>query len=79
MQCVDDEKAAAIIDIIHDNFDNSFILAYNLPLGSVMLQAFAEAMQSKREFSAVYAGKQRSVDRALHSKIRTFERKNGIS
>lgn len=79
VQCVDDEKAAAIIDIIHDNFDNSFILAYNLPLGSVMLQAFAEAMQSKREFSAVYAGKQRSVDRALQSKIRTFEKKNGIS
>ena len=79
VQCVDDEKAAAIIDIIHDNFDNSFILAYNLPLGSVMLQSFAEAMQNKREFSAVYAGRQKSVDRALQSKIRTFEKKNGIS
>ena len=78
VQCVDDEKAAAIIDIIHDNFDNSFILAYNLPLGSVMLQSFAEAMQSKREFSAVYAGRQKSVDRALQSKIRTFEKKNNI-
>ena len=78
VQCVDDEKAAAIIDIIHDNFDNSFILAYNLPLGSVMLQSFAEAMQTKREFSAVYAGRQRSVDRALQNKIRTFEKKNGI-
>ena len=79
VQCVDDEKAAAIIDIIHDNFDNSFILAYNLPLGSVMLQSFAEAMQSKREFSAVYAGRQKSVDRALQNKIRQFEKKNGIS
>ena len=79
VQCVDDEKAAAIIDIIHDNFDNSFILAYNLPLGSVMLQSFAEAMQSKREFSAVYAGRQKSVDRALQSKIRLFEKKNNIS
>ena len=78
VQCVDDEKAAAIIDIIHDNFDNSFILAYNLPLGSVMLQSFSEAMQSKREFSAVYAGKPKSVDRALQSKIRLFEKKNGI-
>ncbi len=78
VQCVDDEKAAAMIDIIHDNFDNSFILAYNLPLGSVMLQAFAEAMQSKREFSAVYAGKQKTVDRALQSKIRLFEKKNNI-
>ena len=79
VQCVDDEKAAAIIDIIHDNFDNSFILAYNLPLGSVMLQSFSEAMQNKREFSAVYAGRQRSVDRALQNKIRQFEKKNGIS
>ena len=79
VQCVDDEKAAAIIDIIHDNFDNSFILAYNLPLGSVMLQSFSEAMQNKREFSAVYAGRQKSVDRALQNKIRTFEKKNGIS
>ena len=79
VQCVDDEKAAAIIDIIHDNFDNSFILAYNLPLGSVMLQSFAEAMQNKREFSAVYAGRQKSVDRALQNKIRTFEKKNNIN
>lgn len=78
VQCVDDEKAAAMIDIIHDNFDNSFILAYNLPLGSVMLQAFAEAMQSKREFSAVYAGKHKSVSRNLQSKIKLFMKKNNI-
>ena len=78
VQCVDDEKAAAMIDIIHDNFDNSFILAYNLPLGSVMLQSFAEAMQSKREFSAVYAGRAKSVNRNLQSKIRTFMKKNNI-
>jgi hypothetical protein len=79
VQCVDDENAAAMIDIIHDNFDNSFILAYNLPLGSVMLQAFAEAMQSKREFSAVYAGKSKSVNRNLQSKIKLFMKKNNIS
>ena len=79
VQCVDDENAAAMIDIIHDNFDNSFILAYNLPLGSVMLQAFAEAMQSKREFSAVYAGKSKSVNRNLQSKIKMFIKKNNIS
>jgi hypothetical protein len=44
-----------------------------------MLQSFAEAMQSKREFSAVYAGRQKSVDRSLQNKIRQFEKKNGIS
>ena len=78
VQCVDDEKAAAMIDIIHDNFDNSFILAYNLPLGSVMLQSFAEAMQSKREFSAVYAGRAKSVNRNLQAKIKLFMKKNNI-
>ena len=78
VQCVDDEKAAAIIDIIHDNFDNSFILAYNLPLGSVVLQSFAEAMKGKREFSAVYAGKNKSVNRSLQTKIKTFMKKNNI-
>ena len=78
VQCVDDEKAASMIDIIHDNFDNSFILAYNLPLGSVILQSFANAMQNKREFSAVYAGKDKSVGRALQSKIKQYEKKNNI-
>ena len=78
VQCVDDEKAASMIDIIHDNFDNSFILAYNLPLGSVILQSFATAMQNKREFSAVYAGKDKSVSRALQTKIRMYEKKNGL-
>ena len=78
VQCVDDEKAASMIDIIHDNFDNSFILAYNLPLGSVILQSFATAMQNKREFSAVYAGKDKSVSRALQTKIRQYEKKNNI-
>ena len=78
VQCVDDEKAASMIDIIHDNFDNSFILAYNLPLGSVILQSFATAMQNKREFSAVYAGKDKSVSRALQTKIKQYEKKNNI-
>ena len=78
VQCVDDAKAAAMIDIIHDNFDNSFILAYNLPLGSVILQSFANAMQQKREFSAVYAGKDKSVNRNLQNKIRQFTKKNNV-
>ena len=78
VQCVDDPKSAAMIDIIHDNFDNSFILAYNLTLGSSILQSFSDAMSDKREFSAVYASKQRSVDKALQSKIKQFMKKNNI-
>ena len=80
LQCVDDEKAAAMIDIIHDNFDNSFILAYNLPLGSVILQSFAEAASQKREFSAIFTARTANVvNKNLASKIRTFEKKNNIS
>ncbi|MBQ9151453.1 MAG: hypothetical protein IJX72_04320 [Clostridia bacterium] len=79
VQCVDDEKAAAMIDIIHDNFDNSFILAYNLTLGSAILQSFSDAMQNKREFSAVYASRQKSVNKTLQGKIKLFIKKNNIS
>ncbi len=80
VQCVDDEKAAAMIDIIHDNFDNSFILAYNQPLGGVILQAFAEAASQKREYSAIFNARQAStVNKTLTSKIRMFEKKNNIS
>ena len=78
VQCVDDEKAAAMIDIIHDNFDNSFILAYNGPLGNCILQSFCAAAENKREFSAVYAAHQRSVQKTLESKIRLFMKKNNI-
>jgi hypothetical protein len=79
VQCVDDVKAAAMIDIIHDNFDNSFILAYNLPLGSTILQAFSSAMVEKREFSAVFpAPKAKTANRTLENKIRLFEKKNNI-
>ena len=78
VQLVDDEKAAAMIDIIHDNFDNSFILAYNSPLGGCILQSFWHAAEDEREFSAVYASHQKSVERTLTSKIRTFMKKNNI-
>ena len=79
VQCVDDEKAAAMIDIIHDNFDNSFILAYNLPLGSSILQAFANAMIQKREFAAIFTDRTaKSVNRNLINKINQFEKKNNV-
>ena len=79
VQCVDDEKAAAMIDIIHDNFDNSFILAYNLPLGSTILQAFANAMQNKREFAAVFTDRSaKTANRSLTNKINQFEKKNNV-
>ena len=79
VQCVDDARAAAMIDIIHDNFDNSFILAYNLTLGSTILQAFSDAMSSKREFAAIFNDRKAgTANKLLQKKIATFEKKNNI-
>ncbi len=76
VQYVDDSKAARMIDIIHDNFDNSFALAYNNTLGSVMLQSFATCMENNREFSAVYAAQDRKLSKKLGTTITTYEKNN---
>ena len=74
VQCVDDEKASAMIDIIHDNFDNAFILAYNETLNSCILQSVHDAVEQNREFSAVFAGRARSVTKTLNNMVLRFER-----
>ena len=79
VQCVDDEKASAMIDIIHDNFGNAFILAYNHALNGQILQAFSEAVEEKREFSAVFAGLAKSSNKLLQNTLRQYEKKNQIS
>ncbi len=79
VQCVDDEKAAAMIDIIHDNFGNAFILAYNHALNGQILQAFSKAVEEKREFSAVFAGLAKSANKLLQTTLRKYEKKNQIS
>ncbi len=78
VQYVDDSKAAQMIDIIHDNFDNSFALAYNSALGNVILQSFQTAIESKREFSAVYGKKDMQVNRTLANKIEQFFENNHL-
>ncbi len=71
---VDDPKAAAMIDIIHDNFGNSFALAYNGTLGNTLLNPFCTAVQEKREFSAVYKSSDRQVKRNLQAKLKAFQK-----
>ncbi len=78
IQYVDDSTAASMIDIIHDNFGNSFALAYNEALGSVMLQSFTLAVQEKREYSAVVKSYMRSLERSMERKVKEFMNKNGI-
>ena len=79
VQCVDDAKAAAMIDIIHDNFDNAFILAYNVPLGGFILQAFEKCASDSRQFSAVFsAGSARAANKTLNNLITKFRRNNKV-
>ena len=80
VQCVDDEKAAAMIDIIHDNFGQSFILAYNNALddGSI-LKSFTTCITEKREYSAVFARYTKRINKTLNNKITQFMKKNQIS
>ncbi len=76
VQYVDDSKAALMIDIIHDNFDNSFALAFNNTLGQMMLEPFYQAMQEKREFSVVYGKNDIKIDRKMGDKLKAFEKNN---
>lgn len=79
IQYVDDSTAASMIDIIHDNFGNSFALAYNNALGDSMLQSFTTAVQEQREFSAVFSKNTKSINRAVNNKIKQFMKNNGLS
>ena len=76
IKLVDDPKASAMIDIIHDNFDNSFILAYNYPLGGKILQSFWEAAENERAFSAVYVRSKTFVANKLKNRINDFTKNN---
>ena len=78
VQCVDDEKAAAMIDIIHDNFDNAFILTYNQSISGNILQSFSEAAENKREFSAVFAGGAKAAEKSMSSTILKYMKRNHI-
>lgn len=74
LQCVDDAKASAMLDIIHDNFDNGFVLTYNYALGNKIFDAFFNAARDGREFSVVYKSSKKVVDKKLSQLINEFTR-----
>lgn len=78
IQYVDDSTAASMIDIIHDNFGNSFALAYNDALGNSMLQSFTNAVQNERSFSTVFRSFSRSINNQLKNKVKQFQKNNNI-
>ncbi len=78
VRLVDDEKAAAMIDIIHDNISNSFIVGYNYTLGNEVFNIFFEAARSKRSFNVVYKGFQRALPKALEKALDNFRKNNSV-
>lgn len=72
---VDDSKAAAMIDIIHDNFGATFSLAYNDALGDTILKGISNASASgSGEFKG--SNSQRIVkaaNSALNKILATFD------
>lgn len=78
IQYVKDPYASKMIQIIHDNFRNSFALAYNNVTGSHILNVFSEAVQNKRTFAVSYKGYATSVEKTLANTIKKFKKLNKI-
>lgn len=79
VQYVTDPYASKMVQIIHDNIRESFILAYNNWTGSIMLNVFSNAVSGKRSFSAMYnARSSRNMQTNMNRMIKTFKRYNKI-
>lgn len=79
VQYVTDPYASKMVQIIHDNIRESFILAYNNWTGSIMLNVFSNAVSGKRSFSAMYnARSSRNMQTNMNRMIKAFKRYNKI-
>lgn len=79
VQYVTDPYASKMVQIIHDNIRESFILAYNNWTGSIMLNVFSNAISGKRSFSAMYnARSSRNMQTNMNRMVKAFRRYNKI-
>ena len=79
VQYVTDPYASKMVQIIHDNIRESFILAYNNWTGSIMLNVFSNAVSGKRSFSAMYnARSSRNMQTNMNRMVKAFKRYNKI-
>lgn len=76
LQVMDDEKSAEMLDIVHDNFDNAFILAYSRSLSTDIFSVYTAVVDEKREFSAVYAKDQKKNQIGMERMIAQFQKNN---
>ena len=79
IQYVNDPHASEMIQIIHDNFGNAFVLAYNNATGSHILNVFSQAVEGKRTFAVAYKSHDRASKKLLEKTIENFKKKNQIA
>ncbi len=79
VQYVTDPYASKMVQIIHDNIRESFILAYNNWTGSTMLNAFSNVVSAKRTFSAMYNARQnRTIQGKFKEMLKKFQKNNKV-
>lgn len=66
-----DSKAAAMLDIIHDNFDNTFQLAYDTALGDLLKNCYYYGRLEKAGSNA-YTSKYKNCIKTSNTKLNTF-------
>lgn len=78
IQYVTDPYASQMVQIIHDNIRESFILAYNNYLGSTILNVFSNAVQEQRTFEVKYKSLDKNSGKAMTKMLKSFKKKNHI-
>ncbi len=80
VQYVTDPYASKMVQIIHDNIRESFILAYNHWTGSGMCSAFSDAISSRRTFSVKYnARSQKKMQEKFNQMMDAFRMYNQVT
>lgn len=75
-----DDEAAQMIDIIHDNVDNMFVLAYDDYLNAILMKNvfyYGGLEKGKNNFASSYAKAEKSALRKLEKMLASYEENNG--
>lgn len=68
-----DDESAKMVDIVHDNMDNGFPLAFDRVLGGVFMESvFSGPLTNKTNFASAYRSVERKALRELDKIINTY-------
>ncbi len=73
-----DQNASRMVELIREHIGGSFILGYNAATGSIILQAFSEAMEADRTFEATFKSSAKLAEKRIEKMITSYRKKNHI-